>query len=184
VPSPPRAGASASSSSSSTTARPLAAAAANTCVGRWGDNNGSYYDPCDTHVNHEAVGRCFFVPFIFLTKLFNHKIRIFYLFRRRTLAPPSVQRCKDLRIVTVGIEGGRSLTRPFRDARRFPSTRVKARTGGYLYAANVWDLSNRSRTIFCHPVPNRVAFRFAIVLHRCMSGAPRAARFPTRRSAR
>jgi hypothetical protein len=31
---------------------------------------------------------------------------------------------KKLRIVTVGISGGRSLTRPFRDARRFHSTRL------------------------------------------------------------
>jgi hypothetical protein len=31
---------------------------------------------------------------------------------------------KQLRIVTLGISGGRSLTRPFRDARRFPSTRL------------------------------------------------------------
>jgi hypothetical protein len=30
---------------------------------------------------------------------------------------------KRLRIVTVGISGGRSLTGPLRDARRFPSTR-------------------------------------------------------------
>jgi hypothetical protein len=29
-----------------------------------------------------------------------------------------------LRIGTLGISGGRSLTRPFRDARRFPSTRL------------------------------------------------------------
>jgi hypothetical protein len=29
-----------------------------------------------------------------------------------------------LRIETSGISGGRSLTRPFRDARRYPSTRV------------------------------------------------------------
>ena len=35
----------------------------------------------------------------------------------------TVQRCKRLRIVTLGISGWRSLTRPFRDARRFPSTR-------------------------------------------------------------
>jgi hypothetical protein len=33
---------------------------------------------------------------------------------------------KQLRIVTSGISGGRSLTRPFRDARSFPSTRLKA----------------------------------------------------------
>jgi hypothetical protein len=31
---------------------------------------------------------------------------------------------KKLRIVTCGISGGRSLTRPFRDARRFPSPRL------------------------------------------------------------
>jgi hypothetical protein len=29
-----------------------------------------------------------------------------------------------LRIVTLGISGGRSLTRPFREARRSPSTRL------------------------------------------------------------
>jgi superfamily II DNA/RNA helicase len=34
-----------------------------------------------------------------------------------------VQRRKRGRIVTVGVSGGGSLTRPFRDARRFPSTR-------------------------------------------------------------
>jgi hypothetical protein len=37
--------------------------------------------------------------------------------------------------------GGRSLTRPFRDARRFPSLAIVARTGGYTYAAKVWALS-------------------------------------------
>jgi hypothetical protein len=31
---------------------------------------------------------------------------------------------RKLRIVMLGILGGRSLTRPFRDARRFPSTRL------------------------------------------------------------
>jgi hypothetical protein len=45
---------------------------------------------------------------------------------RRDMARP---RCawatamSKLRIVTLGISGGRSLTRPLRDARRFPSTR-------------------------------------------------------------
>jgi hypothetical protein len=33
---------------------------------------------------------------------------------------------KLMRIVTVGISGGRSLTRPFRNARRFPSPGVRA----------------------------------------------------------
>jgi hypothetical protein len=34
-----------------------------------------------------------------------------------------LRRCKSLRIVTRGISGGRALTGPLRDARRFPSTR-------------------------------------------------------------
>jgi hypothetical protein len=34
-----------------------------------------------------------------------------------------------VRIVTVGVSGGRSLTRPLRDARRFPSTRVNSLPG-------------------------------------------------------
>jgi hypothetical protein len=34
----------------------------------------------------------------------------------------AVQRWEKLRIVTLAISGGRSLTRPFRDARQFPST--------------------------------------------------------------
>jgi hypothetical protein len=34
-----------------------------------------------------------------------------------------IQRMKKLRIVTIGISGGGSLTRPLRDARRFSSTR-------------------------------------------------------------
>jgi hypothetical protein len=33
------------------------------------------------------------------------------------------QRCES-RIVTLGVSGGRVLSRPFRDARRFPSTRL------------------------------------------------------------
>jgi hypothetical protein len=37
-----------------------------------------------------------------------------------TVRPTAMQK---LRIVTWGFSGGRSLTRPFRDARRFPSTR-------------------------------------------------------------
>jgi hypothetical protein len=41
-----------------------------------------------------------------------------------------------------GVAGGRSLTRPFRDARPIPSPgRIVARTEGYTYAASVWDLS-------------------------------------------
>jgi hypothetical protein len=39
-------------------------------------------------------------------------------------ASGSLQRCKSCEIVKVRISGGRSLTTPFRDARRFPSTRL------------------------------------------------------------
>ena len=46
-----------------------------------------------------------------------------------------------LRIVTIGISGGRSLTGPFRDARRFPSTTMVLCTEGYAYDVGVWDLS-------------------------------------------
>ena len=42
-----------------------------------------------------------------------------------------------LRIVTVGISGGRALTRPFRDARRFPSYTMVPRTEGYVYDVGV-----------------------------------------------
>jgi hypothetical protein len=35
-----------------------------------------------------------------------------------------VQRCKSCEPYAGGVSGGRSLTRPFRDARRFPSTRL------------------------------------------------------------
>jgi hypothetical protein len=48
------------------------------------------------------------------------------------------------RIVTlqrVGISGGRWLTRPFRDARRFPLYTIAARTQMYTHDASVWDLS-------------------------------------------
>jgi hypothetical protein len=38
----------------------------------------------------------------------------------------------------VGISGGRSLTRPFRDARL---STIVARTHMYTYDANVWDFS-------------------------------------------
>jgi hypothetical protein len=36
---------------------------------------------------------------------------------------------------------GDELTRLFRDARRFPSNTIVARTEGYTYDAKVWDLS-------------------------------------------
>jgi hypothetical protein len=46
-----------------------------------------------------------------------------------------------LRIVTIGISGGGSLTGPLRDARRFPSTRLCNHAGGYAYDVWIWDLS-------------------------------------------
>jgi hypothetical protein len=48
---------------------------------------------------------------------------------------------KALRIVALGVSGGGSLTGPFRDARRFPSTRWYPVPGGYAYDVGVWDLS-------------------------------------------
>jgi hypothetical protein len=40
-----------------------------------------------------------------------------------------------------GFGWGMALTRPFRDARRFPSTRWYPVLGGYAYDVGVWDLS-------------------------------------------
>jgi hypothetical protein len=45
------------------------------------------------------------------------------------------------RTVRTGFRVGDELTRPFRDARRFPSDTFVARTEGYTYGANVWDSS-------------------------------------------
>jgi hypothetical protein len=57
----------------------------------------------------------------------------------------ATQRCNKLRIVTVGISGGRSLTGPLRDGRRFPSTRgypvpklhVRRRGLGFVHRSRV-----------------------------------------------
>jgi hypothetical protein len=54
------------------------------------------------------------------------------------------------RIVTGGVPGGRSLTGPFRDARRFTSTRSTPYRGRHE-KRGVWGCS---RTILCRPVPN------------------------------
>jgi hypothetical protein len=58
-------------------------------------------------------------------------------------------------IVTRGTSGGRSLTRPFRDARRFPST------SSYPYCTRTPRNFGicPSFTVFCRPVP--LALRFA-----------------------
>jgi hypothetical protein len=48
---------------------------------------------------------------------------------------------KKLRIVAFGVSGGRSLTRPLRDARRFPSTRTRetlSSHGGPHTERGVW----------------------------------------------
>jgi hypothetical protein len=51
---------------------------------------------------------------------------------------------------------GDELTRPFRDARRFPS-----RAEGYTHAANVWGLS-----VVQVPNPNRPIRSFHVAVHR------------------
>jgi hypothetical protein len=58
------------------------------------------------------------------------------LFHRSTTADG-----KKLRIVTLRISGGRSLTGPIRDARRFPSTRWNPIPVGYACDVGVWGLS-------------------------------------------
>jgi hypothetical protein len=59
-----------------------------------------------------------------------------------------------------------SLTRPFRDARRFPSTRLFPRTLSCTYAAKVWDLCIVQRPFSVAPCQT-----LALRLHRC---TPRA----------
>jgi hypothetical protein len=53
----------------------------------------------------------------------------------------------------VGVSGGRPLTRPFRDARRFPSTRWYFLPGATRTTRQL-GFVHRSRAIFCRPVPN------------------------------
>jgi hypothetical protein len=55
---------------------------------------------------------------------------------------------------------GRSLTRPFRDAHRFPSTTIVACTHLYTHAAKVWDLSIVQRPFSVDP-SQTLALRFA-----------------------
>ena len=52
--------------------------------------------------------------------------------------PPRRTTMQKLRIVTVGVSGGRSLTWPFRDV---SLDKIVARAEGYTFAATVWDLS-------------------------------------------
>jgi hypothetical protein len=51
------------------------------------------------------------------------------------------------------ISGGGSLTRPLRDARRFPST-IAPRTKGYAYYIGVWGLSLIHGPFSVAPCPN------------------------------
>jgi hypothetical protein len=67
--------------------------------------------------------------------------------------PDALQRCQKLRIVTFGISGGRSLKRPLRDARRFPSTRSysvpKATRTRRQFGRCTWFKGH-----LCWPAPN------------------------------
>jgi hypothetical protein len=67
-----------------------------------------------------------------------------------------------LRIVTVGISGGRSLTRPFRDAHRFPLYTIVARSHVYTHAAKFWDLCIVQGPFSTAPCQT-LALRFATV---------------------
>jgi hypothetical protein len=58
------------------------------------------------------------------------------------------------RIVTLGFRVG-SLTRPFRDARRFPSYTIVARYDIVHVRRESVGVVSRSRTIFCRAVPHR-----------------------------
>jgi hypothetical protein len=58
-----------------------------------------------------------------------------------------------LRIATLGISGGRSLTRPFRDARRSPSTR-KSPVPRATRTPRKLGFVHRLKTILCRPAPN------------------------------
>jgi hypothetical protein len=96
-------------------------------------------------------------------------------------APGSAPRCRcnhprrapchtattKLRIGTLGISGGRSLTGPFRDARRFPSDMMVPRTGGYAYDVGVWDLSIVQGPFSVAPCQT-LELRFATLCHRCI----------------
>jgi hypothetical protein len=64
-----------------------------------------------------------------------------------------MQRMKELRIVPVGISGGRSLTRLLRDARRFPSTRWYPVPGATRTPLGL-GFVHHSRAIVCLAVPN------------------------------
>jgi hypothetical protein len=70
----------------------------------------------------------------------------------------------DCRIVRFRVRG--ELTRPVRDARRFPSPRLSPVPKGYTYAAKDWDLSLVQGPISVAPF-HRNLIRFATL--RCIS---------------
>jgi hypothetical protein len=72
---------------------------------------------------------------------------------------------KKSRIVTLGISGGGSLTGPF--TRRPPISlyTMVPRTGGYAYAAKVWDLSIIQGPVSVAPCQTRSRFATFASLH-------------------
>jgi hypothetical protein len=67
-----------------------------------------------------------------------------------------VQRCKSLRIVTLGLRVGdeRANAAVSRRPTNFPLHDIAARSEGYTYAANVWDLSLAQGPVSVAPSPN------------------------------
>ena len=91
--------------------------------------------------------------------------------------PPRRTTMQKLRIVTVGVSGGRSLTWPFRDV---SLDKIVARAEGYSFAATVWDLSIVEGP-FLRPVPKP----FDHVTIRSLTPAVRPASLqPSRRAGR
>jgi len=81
--------------------------------------------------------------------------------------PPRRTAMQKLRIVTVGVSGGKCLTRPFRDV---SLDKIVARAEGYTFAATVWDLSIVEGP-FLPPRAQTLRSRYDSLHHAC--GAPR-----------
>ena len=79
--------------------------------------------------------------------------------------PPRRTTMQKLRIVTVGVSGGRWLTWPFRDVFL---DKIVARAEGYTFAATVWDLSIVEGPFSAAPCHNpSITLRFAPSRLRC-----------------
>jgi hypothetical protein len=74
---------------------------------------------------------------------------------------------QQLRIVALVVSGGRSLTRPFRDGRRFPSARWYPYRGLRVRREGL-GVVHRSRSTFCRPVPN-----LSVAIRNCFIAAVR-----------